>query len=71
MITNIRNSQESTESYTFRHYMKDVDAYLIANIGLCSSDIDDYKYMDCYSSDVDPHDCAEEAIENAGLDRND
>src|SRR4051794_30300723 len=50
---------------TYEAWMAAVDAALVREVGVCSTDIPDVCYRDLYDSGCTPEEAADEAIENA------
>ena len=47
----------------FKQWMREVDAAMIALVGVSSGDIADWLYYDAFEAGVDPAEAAQEALE--------
>ncbi len=55
--------ENATWETKFRTFMKEVDKALNGMCGMSSSDLDDYRYADCFDGEMSPEETAIEALE--------
>lgn len=52
---------------TFDEFMDKVNAHTISICGMSTDEFEDFNYRDCFDDNMDPEECGDEAMENAGL----
>ncbi len=59
----ILRSELPKPEVSFEDWMRQVDAALVSQVGLSSSDLPDQAYRDLYDSDTEPKEVAQEILE--------